>query len=168
MPRPLHACLAAALAGLAIPVAAAPARETLVVRNKWGAFRDADPPRCFAIAEPARAGARAASRMFAPYASIAFWPTRGVRGQLHVRLRRPKLVNAPIMLAIGEQRFRLIGGGADAWAPDWRVDRAIVAAMRGGTSMSVETRGRDGRGFAEVYPLRGAATAIDAAALGCR
>jgi hypothetical protein len=33
--------------------------------------------------------------------------------------------------------------------------------------MSVQTRDARGRGFADTYALRGAATAIDAAALGC-
>ena len=39
--------------------------------------------------------------------------------------------------------------------------------MRGGRSMSVEAVAPHGRPFADVYALAGAATAIDAAALGC-
>ena len=161
-PRPLI-LLCAAL--VAMPAAAA--RETLGVHGQWGAFRDASPRRCFAIAQPARASGGGESGL-RPFASVAVWPGVSTRAQLHVRLRRHKLLNAPIMLTIGEQRFRLIGGGADAWAPDWRVDRAIQAAMRAGTSVSIETQDRDGHGFAEVYGLRGAATAMDAAILGCR
>jgi len=35
------------------------------------------------------------------------------------------------------------------------------------TSMSISARSRTGGGFADTYALRGAATAIDAATLGC-
>ena len=147
---PLVAIILVAIVGVAM--AAPPLRERIGVHGSWGAFRDRRPPRCFAIAEPARRGAADGA---APFASVGFWPAAGVRGQLHIRLRRAKLLDAPVMLAIGERRFRLVGGNADAWAPDWRVDAAVIAAMRAGTSLSVETQGRDGRAFADVYALRG-------------
>ena len=44
---------------------------------------------------------------------------------------------------------------------------ALVAAMRGGRSMSIESVAENGAPFVDVYALAGAATAIDAAALGC-
>jgi len=90
-----------------------------------------------------------------------------VRGQVHIRLSREIAARSPLTLSIGEQRFTLVGGGADAWAPDRQSDAAIVAAMRAAPSMSVAARSRTGAGFADTYRLRGAATAIDAAALGC-
>ena len=58
--------LAAAVAG---PAAA---RETLGVYKGWGAFRDAAPHRCYAIARPVTAGGRSAG-----WASVASWPGRG-------------------------------------------------------------------------------------------
>jgi len=72
-----------------------------------------------------------------------------------------------VTLSIGERRFQLVGGASDAWAPDARTDAAIVAAIRSARSMSVESVDAQGRPFADTYALRGAATAIDAAALGC-
>ena len=48
-----------------------------------------------------------------------------------------------------------------------RMDAAIVAAMRSAPSMSVESGTATGGAIADTYRLRGAATAIDAAALGC-
>ena len=56
---------------------------------------------------------------------------------------------------------------SDAWAADARGDATIIAAMRSASSMSIQTRDAQGRAFADAYALRGAATAIDAAALGC-
>ncbi|MGK2911298.1 MAG: hypothetical protein ACSLE1_16075 [Sphingobium sp.] len=144
--------------------APAVARDSLGVFESWGAFRDPTVPRCYAIAEPARRGRNGDWK---PFASIATWPRQSVRGQLHIRLSQQRRVGSGVTLSIGDQRFALVAGNADAWAPDKQKDAAIVAAMRSGTSMSVETLGGNGRAFADVYALRGAATAIDAAALGC-
>jgi hypothetical protein len=140
------------------------ARDSLGVFEGWGAFRDPETPRCYAIAEPAGIPTSARWR---PFAAVGYWPHANVRGQVHFRLSREVAAQSRIALAIGDNRFILIGGGADAWAPDRKIDAAVVAAIRSGTSMSVAARARTGGGFADTYALRGAATAIDAAALGC-
>ncbi|WP_448663088.1 hypothetical protein ACG3SL_21055 [Sphingomonas sp. CJ20] len=147
---------------LALALLAAGPRDTLGVFDRWGAFRDSGPVRCYAIAEPVERHAQAR-----PFASIATWPGDGVRNQLHIRLSRPRAANARVTLAIGERRFELRAGDLDAWAPDSRTDAAVVAAMRSGRSMSVESVSPAGGAFADTYALKGAATAIDAAAIGC-
>ena len=139
----------------------APGRQAIGVYESWGAFRDPSPLRCFAIASPA--GKQPAG----PFASIATWPREGVRAQLHIRLSRQRAVNARVTLSIGERRFELRAGAADAWAPDARTDAAVVAAIRDGRSMSVESVGANGAPFADTYALKGAATAIDAAGAAC-
>lgn len=144
--------------------AAPAARESLGVFDRWAAFRDSAPARCYAIAEPVRGGNNGRWR---PFAAIGTWPARGVRGQIHLRLSRERRPNAQLILAVGDRRFALVAGDADAWAPDVRTDAAIIAAIRSSRSMSVEGLGRTGAPFADTYALRGAATAIDAAALGC-
>lgn len=135
-------------------------REPIGVFDSWGAFRDRAPARCYAIAQPVRARGGA-------FASIANWPRSGERGQVHIRLSRSRDPSAKVTLAIGERRFELVAGADDAWAPDTRTDRAIITAIRSSRSMSVETVARGGGAFADVYALKGAATAIDAAAMGC-
>jgi hypothetical protein len=139
------------------------ARVALGVHAGWGAFADDAPRRCFALAEPR---GKDAERQGRPYASIATWPG-GARNQLYLRLSRPRDLQAKVTLSIGERRFKLLAARLDAWAPDAATDRAIVAAMRSGRSMSVETLAGGGKPFADVYALKGAATAIDAAALRC-
>lgn len=141
-------------------LAAAPARETLGIYARWGVFRDAAPLRCYAIARPVNVAGGA-------FASIATWPRAGTRGQLHLRLSAPPGRTSQVTLSIGERRFDLVAGARDAWAADARADAAIVAAMRAARSMSVEAVNTSGQPFADVYPLKGAATAIDAAALAC-
>ena len=72
-----------------------------------------------------------------------------------------------VTLTIGIRRFRLTGGGGDAWARDRTMDAAIVAALRSAREMSATSLDRQGNTIRDVYLLKGAATALDAAALGC-
>lgn len=144
----------------ALVSAPASARESLGIFEGWGAFRDATPRRCYAIAMTVKRGSGG-------FATLSHWPDRRIRGQVHFRLSRPRAADAPVTLSIGDRRFALVAGATDAWAADARGDAAIVAAMRSGTSMSVQTLDARSRPFADAYGLRGAATAVDAAALGC-
>ncbi|HEX8057075.1 MAG TPA: hypothetical protein VF481_10465 [Novosphingobium sp.] len=153
-------CIAAASL-LAVP---AHARDSLGMFSSWGAFRDPAVPRCYAIAmaEPSTK-----QRDYQPYAAVGTWPRRGVRGQVHFRLSRKLAPNSRITLSIGRDRYQLTGGGGDAWAVDRRMDAAIVAAMRSAQRMTVSAHDAAGRNFANNWALEGAATAMDAASVGC-
>ena len=153
----LIAMMAPASALAASPVA-------LGIFDGWGAFRDPATPRCYAIAAPA---ATIGTPRVKAYASVGYWPKSRIRGQFHVRLSKTRARDRELRLTIGSRRFILTGNGAHGWASDARMDAAIVAAMRSAPSMSVESGTPDGRAIADTYRLRGAATAIDAAALGC-
>ena len=139
------------------------ARTSLGVFDGWGAFRDDAPRRCFAIAEPLRAS----GGKWRAFASVASWPGNGIRGQVHIRLGRTRLDGARVTLTVGTRSFPMVAGAVDAWAPDARVDAAIVAALRSAATMRIVTRAATGSIFSETYALKGAATAMDAAALGC-
>ena len=148
------------LLGLGAPVAAQ--QQSLGIFGLWGAFAGGD--RCYAIAEPRQPPRAGQGRRFA---SVGWWPGRGVSGQLHIRFGQAKRAGSAVLLRIGERTFQLTGGGTDAWAPDARADAEIVAAMRAGLEMTVETRAEGGALLRDSYPLRGAATALDAAAIAC-
>lgn len=155
-----------ASAALLIVLLATPAqaRDSLGIFSGWAAFRDPATPRCYAIAmaQPSRL-----KREFQPYADVATWPRRQTRGQVHFRLSRRIAPRSGIWLSLGGQRFALVGGGSDAWAADKRMDAAIVAAMRSAREMTVSARDTNGRGFRSTWRLAGAATAMDAATIGC-
>lgn len=150
---------AAVLMLVATPLAA---KDGLGVFEDWGAFRDPATPRCYAIGH-----ATNKARDYAPFASVGTWPKREVRGQLHFRLSRKLASNSAITLRIGNRRFQLTGGGGDAWAQDRTMDAAIVSAMRSGSVMYVTARDVRGNRFVDRYSLSGAATAMDAATIGC-
>jgi hypothetical protein len=146
--------------GLATPATAQ--QQSLGVFGTWGAFRG--PDRCYAIAEPLSQPRPGDGRGFA---SVGYWPGRGVSGQAHFRLSRAKREGSAVLLRIDDRTFQLRGGGADAWAADPAADADLVSAMRTGIEMSVETRAANGALVRDSYRLRGAATAIDAAAIAC-
>lgn len=150
-------------AGAALAFAGAPAvaqPRALGTFGLWGAFQDQQ--RCWAISRPSESTHRDGGG----FASVGWWPG-GARGQLHFRLGAAKRDASAILLKIDGRSFQLIGRGNDAWAPDPRGDAELLAAMRSGVLMTVETRSQRGGIVRDRYPLRGAPSAIDAAALAC-
>jgi hypothetical protein len=101
-----------------------------------------------------------------PYADVGIWPKKGLRGVVHFRLSH-RLGGGAVVLSLAGQHLHLAAGASDAWAADPRMDAAIVAAMRSAESMTVSGRDRAGACLPTPYPLSGAATAMDAAALAC-
>jgi hypothetical protein len=151
------------LALLALLLIAAPlaARESLGVFDGWAAFRDAKPQRCYAIA-------KAQGTPPAPaYATVSHWPDRKVRGAVHIVLSREVADKSAVRLAVGDKRFALVAKGRNAWAKDAGDDAAINAALRVAARMSVSASSAKGGTFTDRYTLAGAATAIDAATVGC-
>lgn len=160
-PRFLTATL---VGGLALACLPASARDSLGLYEGWGAFRDPMVPRCYAIA---KAAPSTQWRDYQPFVAIGTWPRRGRRNQLHFRVSRKMARDATITLKLGDQRFRLTGGGGDAWPADDRDNAAIIAAMRSAKRMTLSTKGLKGGNFSNTWELAGAASAIDAALLGC-
>ncbi|MEO1731742.1 MAG: invasion associated locus B family protein [Pseudomonadota bacterium] len=150
--------IAALVLLIALPAAA---RDSLGVYSQWAAFRDVETPRCYAIASTK------SDRTPQAYVSVGTWPALDVRGQLHIRLSRRAAKQGNVRLTIGSKRFDLSSNGQDAWAADKAMDAAIIAAMRSATRMSVGARSESGTRFTDRYSLEGAATAMDAAVVGC-
>ncbi len=149
-----------AVAAVLLLAAPALARDSLGVFEDWAVFRDPATPRCYAIAEPESAGLRGG------YITIGYWPRARQRGQIFFRLPRAA-GNGSATLTLDGQRFTLLQRGAGAWAQNQRMDAAILASIRSATAMTLAVREGRGASYSATWRLRGAATAIDAAALGC-
>lgn len=149
---------------LALATSPLAARESLGVFGSWAAFRDPRTPRCHAIAMAVPSSMR---RDFQPYASVGTWPRQGVRNQFYARLSRRTLPGSAVRLILGSQRMKLVGNGGHAWAQDRRTDAAITAAIRSAGGMIISAVDDRGNRFSDSYDLGGAATAMDAATLGC-
>ncbi|HEY7005398.1 MAG TPA: hypothetical protein VH392_02850, partial [Sphingomicrobium sp.] len=100
-------------------------------------------------------------------AGFAFSRDRRRWGEFHARLRRMPRAGAVVMLRIDKQPFLLVSRGNEAWSDGPLQEQAIIAALRGASGMTVESRDGAGRRFSDPYSLDGAATAIDAAAAAC-
>lgn len=137
------------------------AKERLGAYQSWAAFKDAEVPRCYAMGAPDELSGEGG------YVSIGFWPKRGLSHQVYVRLSRNRSQAAGITLTAGGRRFQLKADGNGGWAKDRAMDLAIIAAIRASQSLSVQSTGVNGGNIIDAYALRGAASAIDAAALGC-
>ena len=146
---------------LALVATPALAKERLGAWQSWAAFRDAEAPRCYAIGAPDESSGEGG------YVSVGFWPKRGLGHQVYVHLSRERSTNSGITLSAGGRRFRLIAKGNSGWAKDRQTDMAIIAAIRSSQSLSIASMARDGHTSVDAYATRGAASAIDAAALGC-
>ena len=164
------------LSALLLAAPPAQARDALGIFSSWAAVRDPAIPLCYAIAPPASgpaSGPKSDSPPdYQPYAAIGTWPRRGVHGALHLRLSHRLAPGSPITLSLGGgsgggRRFHLVGGGGDAWPADPRDDAAIAATLRSSSTLTVSARSPTGHPFTDTYPLAGAPTAIDAAAIGC-
>jgi hypothetical protein len=152
----------AAAAPLIAIVAAAttPAPRLVAADGVWAAFTA--PGTCQAMSAallPARKGEPQAR------VTVAFDTRRGGRrGEVSVLLNRPARADSSVMLTIKDAPFLLVGRGDRAWSRGRAQEAAIIAAMRGGGAMRVEARDQRGGRIVDRYDLRGAATAIDAAA----
>lgn len=162
LPIVFLACLGLAAAG-ARPAAA---RDALGVYGAWAAFRDGKPERCFAISEPDRS-ITPAKPQWRSFFAVSDWPERKAKGQVHLRMAKPRKPGSRLRLTVGTAQFDLVSAGAEAWAPDARTDKAIVTALRTSRRATVSGLARDGTAIRDGYRVEGAATAIDAASLAC-
>ena len=102
-----------------------------------------------------------------PVAGLSFTGDRRHWGEFHARLSRVPRADASVILSVGGQPFMLVTRGGWAWSRGPLQAQAIIAAMRGATTMSVQSRDMAGVRFSDPYLLDGAPTAIDAAAARC-
>ena len=100
-------------------------------------------------------------------AGFAFSADRRRWGEFHALLRRMPRAGAAVMLKIDSQPFLLVSRDNMAWSSGPLQERAIIAALRSASAMTVESRDAAGRSLIDPYSLDGAATAIDAAAAAC-
>ena len=100
-------------------------------------------------------------------AGFSFTPDHKRWGEFHARLSRVPRGDASVMLKIGDQPFLLAARDGWAWSRGPGQAQAIIAAMREGTSMRIDSRDQRGVRFVDPYLLDGAPTAIDAAAARC-
>lgn len=152
-----------ALILIGVAATAAAARGAIVYAGGAWAAIDRGPV-CEALSRSAKI---AAKDKVQAVAGFTFSADRRRWGEFHAHLSRVPRPNASVMLKVGDQPFLLTGRGDWAWSSGPLQDQAIIAAMRNGGWITVESRDGAGRRFTDPYSADGAATAIDAAAARC-
>ncbi len=148
-----------------IALMAAPAASRGVILYAGGAWAAIDRGgTCEALSRSARIAPQGKVQ---PLAGFSFSADRRQWGEFHARLRRLPRAGAAVMLRVDNQPFLLVSKGNWAWSDGPMEEEAIIAALRGASGMSVESRDMAGQRFVDTYALEGAATAIDAAAAAC-
>ena len=138
------------------------ARTSVGIFSRWGAFVETDPKKCFAVVRPpAFSGPAQAS----PFVSVSFGGHGGER--VYARLRAAPAQGSVVLLRIDKRSLPMRASGEGAYFEDPQLEAAAVRMMRTGEAMAVEIRSASGRYLRDSYPLRGAASAIDAAAIAC-
>lgn len=151
------------LLGLSLLVVTPASARVLFAGGHWVAAEQPDGRSCAALSR---------SELIAPKGreqarlSVSFDRGGPRQGELHVRLSRSARPGSSVLLVAGGRTFQLVGRGADAWSRGPAQEAAIIAALRGASDMRVRFRGATS-GYTDRYLLRGAPTAIDAAAAAC-
>jgi hypothetical protein len=155
--------LRASFLAISLTAAVSPSQAGIVYAGPaWAAIDRGST--CEALARSVRIAAKGKVQAVAGF---TFSGDRRRWGEFHARLRRMPRPGAAVMLRIGDMPFLLVSRGNDAWSTGAMQQQAMIAALRGASGMSVESRDAAGRAFSDPYSLAGAATAIDAAAAAC-
>lgn len=167
---------AARLSFLAALALSAPAwAETpliLGVSQNWAAYQATtnDGKVCYAVAQPASSVPAKASRD-AVFLLISVWPGRNVQDEVELVPGYPYRDSEPVVAEVGAQKAEFFtrneGNAGVAWVKDAGAEVALVAAMRGGTELTVKGVSKRGTHTTDTYSLAGLGPALDTIHTAC-
>lgn len=97
------------------------------------------------------------SRRGQPYALLNFKP--GAVDEINVTSGYPYKANLDLALTIDNKKYSLFVDGEHAWAKDSATDKAIVAALKSGSKMTVKGVSGKGTYSVDTYSLKGTGAA---------
>ena len=159
---------------MAAAVAAGSARAaTPTPINKfsdWAAqtYDDNGKTLCYATSSPKKQAGNFKSRGN-PFIAITHAPQSGVRDQVSYIAGYELKPNSDVTLTVGKQSFSLSVLQKDrAWAKDGDTDRAMIEAMRKGSSLTVKGTSSRGTEITDTYSLVGFSKAYQAISAACK
>ena len=168
MRRPASALLLALLAVMvSTPVMAEEPAAIGTYRN-WNGYSYSDSGKkvCFMATKPTRTLPAGVTRGDI-YAMITHRPDENSTGVVSIVTGYTYKANSDVQLTIGNQRFSLFTDGDTAWARDDATDRALVAAIKAGASMTVVGTSSRGTKTTDTYSLAGSSAAYQAISQQC-
>ena len=160
------ACVIALSAAASLAGAASAKPELLGEFNDWKAFKSADGGTtvCYALSQPKKS-APANVKRDPIFFIVSNFPARKVQGEPSIVAGYPFKENSKATVQIGGASFAFTTVNANtdggAWIPDSATEQKLIAAMRGGSSLTVKGTSRRGTETTDSYSLSGASAALD-------
>ena len=171
--RHLIAALAAFVSQLLLGLllagpAAAQAIERISDHKDWSAFRYKEDGEtvCYMASTPKQAEGDYTSRGDV-FAIVTHRPASNRIGEVSINAGYTYKTESAVRLKIGPKSWDLFTNGASAWAPTAVDDKAIVKAMRAGSSMTVKGTSSRGTLTTDTYSLLGFSKALGAITKAC-
>lgn len=164
--RSTIACVTALSAALCFSGAALAKPELLGEFGDWKAFKSADGGAkvCYALSQPKKSDPGNVKRD-PIFFIISNFPGRQVKGEPSIVIGYPFKEGSKATVAVGGASFSFVtvNSGTDgaAWIADGATEQKMIAAIRGGSNMSVKGTSRRGTNTTDTYSLSGVSAALD-------
>jgi hypothetical protein len=123
---------------------------------------------CYATSSPKKQAGNFKTRGN-PYIAVTHAPKSGVHDQVSYIAGYEFKPNSEVQLTVGGQSFPLSVLQKDrAWAKDAETDKALVAAMRKGNTLTIKGISARGTDITDTYSLRGFSKAYQAIGNACK
>jgi hypothetical protein len=99
---------------------------------------------------------------------ITHRPSERVRNEVNTIIGYPFKENSTATVTVGDAKFELFTSGDGAWADTADRDRAIVEAMKGGSTMRLQGTSWRGTNTTDRYSLSGVTAAMDKIDAECK
>lgn len=166
----LRAALATAIALAAIGGAPASAQSVRVIGdfNDWSAYSASEGAGalCFAVTNPTQV-APTPDGFTEAWLYLTSRPAEGVSNEFNLVSGFDLAPDSTATVTVGGQSFDLFTQGDAAWLQDAAQSENLAAAIRAGTTLSVEATSAMGIRVTETFSLAGATAASRAIESGC-
>jgi len=123
---------------------------------------------CFATTEPKRVTGKYQGRG-KPYIAVTHAPAANVRDQISYVAGYDFKPDSDVKVTIGKETFMLgVLQKGRAWAKDSDTDKALVLAMRKGSSLTIKGTTAHGNDITDIYSLIGFSKAYQAISAACK
>jgi Invasion associated locus B (IalB) protein len=135
----------------------------------WEAFTydAADSKVCYVFSAPTKSEPKTAKRN-PVYFMITHWPSRKVKSQPSTFIGYTFKDASAVGLSIEGKKFDLYPVGDMAWTDKAETEKAILAAMKSGKSMTIKGTSARGTETTDTYSLAGISSAMDKIDNACK
>ena len=164
--RSKTACAIACSALVAMGGVASAASQLLGEFNDWKAFKSGDSGAtvCYALSQPQSTEPKGAKRD-PIFFIVSNFPARQVKGEPSIVIGYPFKDGSKATVTVGGASFSFVtvNAGTDgaAWIVDGATEQKLIAAIRGGSNMTVKGTSKRGTNTTDTYSLSGASGALD-------